>query len=59
MLRTLAHYGPLCLAKQRSYYFLLHEKLCFQDLIQCWGTEARFIFLSSKDLLINIIPALD
>ena len=48
VLRTLAHYGPLCLAKQWSYYFLLHEKLCFQDLIQCWGTEARFGFTYSS-----------
>ena len=27
VLRALAHWGPLCLAKQYSYSFLLHPKL--------------------------------
>ena len=36
VLKALAHCGPLCLAKQQSYSFLLHQKFCLQDLIQCW-----------------------
>ena len=34
--------GPYFLAKQWSYSFLLHPKLCLRDLICCRGTEARF-----------------
>ena len=44
VLRTLACCGPLCLAKQWSYSYLLHPKLCLWDMIQCWGTEVEFSF---------------
>ena len=55
VLRALAHCGPLCLAKQQSYSFLLHPKLCLWDLMQCQGTEARFSF-SSISLLFFWLP---
>ena len=48
VLRALAHCGPRCLAKQQGFSFLLHPKLCLQDLIQCLGTEARFSFNPSQ-----------
>ena len=51
VLRALA----LCLAKQWSYSFLFHPKLCLQDLIQCWGTEAGFsITGTTVDLCIRL-----
>ena len=34
--RALACCGPLCLAKQQSYFFLLHPKLCLCISIQHW-----------------------
>ena len=53
VLKALAHCGTLCLAKQQSYSFLLHPKVCLRDLIQCQGTEAGFSFtvIDNKDLL--------
>ena len=33
---------PLCLAKQESYYFLVHPKLCLRVSIQHQRTEAEF-----------------
>ena len=44
----------LCLAEQASYSFLLHKKLCLQDLTWHWCREAElsesallgFIFIS-------------
>ena len=43
-LRAWSYCSLLCLAKQRSYYFLLHPKLYLRDVIQCRGTEAWFSF---------------
>ena len=43
-LRAWDYCGPLCLAKQRRYYFLLHPKLYLWDVIQCRGTETWFGF---------------
>ena len=38
---TLAHHSSRCLAKQRSYPFLLFYPNCIQDSIQGLGTEAE------------------
>ena len=42
VLRALTHCGPLCLAKQENYSFLLHPKLCLQDSNQHRCSEAEF-----------------
>jgi len=34
---------PLCLAKQWSYSFLPHSKLCLWDLVWHWYTEVKFV----------------
>ena len=43
--------GPLCLAKQESFFFLLHPKLCLRDLTQHWCTKAEFRQQSESLLL--------
>ena len=40
--KALACSGPLCLAKQQSYHFLLHPKLCLCVSIEQWQVEAEF-----------------
>ena len=49
VLRTLAHHGSLCLAKQQSYSFLLHLKLClFLNIAVCTWPSHTAIFKMDK-----------
>ena len=55
VLRALTCCGPLCLAKQENYSFLLHPKLCLHISIQHWWTEGKFS-ATEPDSRINSYP---